>query len=256
VRRTHLAPLLTSLAFILVLSVPAGAQTLHVFAAASLTDAFKNLGHAFEAHHPGVTVEFNFAGSQVLRTQIEQGAKADVFASADRAHVDALRAKELIEPPRVFTRNRLVVVTPALASHVGSLMDLARPGRKIVVAGSTVPAGRYTTQVLRNMTGSGLYGDDFQTRVQANVVSQESDVRAVLGKVAMGEADAGFVYQTDVEEGKVHVLTIPERLNVIAEYPISVVTGTQVAYLAKQFCTFVEGAEGQAILKKHGFMSR
>ena len=253
-RSTHLAPWI-ALALTFCLAVPARADTLHVFAAASLTDAFSEMGHAFESSHPGITIEFNFAGSQVLRTQIEQGAQADVFASADRVHADVLRAKELLEPSHVFTRNRLVVVTPLKASRIQTLVDLARPGRKIVVAGPTVPAGRYTVLVLRNMTGSGLYGDDYQARVQANVVSQESNVRAVLGKVAMGEADVGFVYRTDVKDGKVHVLDIPGRLNVIAEYPIGVVAGTQAGELAKQFVAFVDGPEGHAILQKHGFMN-
>ena len=252
-RSIHLVPSCLALVLTICLALPSRADTLHVFAATSLADAFSEMGQAFEASHPRSTVEFNFAGSQVLRTQIEQGAQADVFASADRAHADALRAKEWLGPYHVFTRNRLVVVTPMNGSRIGALIDLARPGRKIVVAGPTVPAGRYTVEVLRNMTGSGLYGDDYQTRVQANVVSQESNVRAVLGKVAMGEADAGFVYQTDAKSGKVRIFDIPVRLNVIAEYPIGVVTGTQVLGLATQFIQFVDGAEGQAILQKHGF---
>jgi len=255
VRTTHLAPAWIALALTCCLAVSSRADTLHVFAAASLTETFSEMGHAFESAHPGTTVEFNFAGSQVLRTQIEQGAQADVFASADRAHADALRAKELLELSHVFTRNRLVVVTPLNASRIETLVDLARPGRKIVVAGSTVPAGRYTLQVLRNMAGSGLFGDDYQARVQANVVSQESNVRAVLRKVAMGEADAGFVYLTDAKGGNVHVLDIPSRLNVIAEYPIGVVAKTQAEELAKQFVAFVDGPEGHAILQKHGFMN-
>jgi molybdate transport system substrate-binding protein len=237
------------------LAAPSPADTLHVFAAASLTGAFSEIGKEFESTHPGLTVEFNFAGSQLLRTQIEQGAQADVFASADRAQADALRIKDLIEPPHVFTRNHLVVVTPIKASRVGSLIDLARPGRKIVVAGPTVPAGRYTLQLLRNLAGSGLYGDDYQARVQANVVSQESNVRAVLGKVAMGEADAGFVYRADVQDGRVRVLYIPDRLNVVAEYPIGVVVGSEAPGLAKEFVAFVDGPEGHSILLKHGFMN-
>jgi molybdate transport system substrate-binding protein len=255
VSRTHPVSSWIAVALTFLLAVPSWADTLHVFAAASLTDAFSEIAEAFETEHPGTKIEFNFAGSQVLRTQIEQGAKADVFASADRAHAEALRAKELLEPTHVFTRNRLVIVTPLEGSRVLTLIDLARPGRKIVIAGPTVPAGRYTVQVLRNMAGSGLYGDDYQARVQANVVSQESNVRAVLGKVAMGEADAGFVYRTDAKNGKVRVLDIPDRQNVIAEYPIGVVAGTQSAELAKQFVAFVDGPEGHAILQKHGFMN-
>lgn len=234
----------------------ARAETLRVFAAASLTEAFGEIGKAFEASHPGLTVEFNFAGSQVLRTQLEQGAEADVFASADRSHAESLKAGKLLPAYAIFTRNVPVVVVPVSGSPVTNLVDLARPGVTVVVAGPTVPVGRYTTQVLRNMAASGLYGDDYQTRVQANTVSQESSVRAVLSKVVLGEVDAGFVYRTDAltVPGKVRVLTIPDRLNVIAEYPIGVVAGSHAAGLAREFIAFVTGAGGRAILDARGFL--
>ena len=245
------------LGFVLALSFlgTAWAEPLRVFAAASLAEAFTEIGKTFEAAHPGVSVEFNFAGSQLLRTQIEQGAQADIFAAADRVHVDALREKGLLGEAPVFARNALVVVTPAEDARVRDLTDLARPGIKIVVAGPTVPVGRYTSQVLQKMTASGLYGDDFQTRVQAHVVSQETNVRAVLAKVALGEADAGFVYRTDLATAatKIRVLTIPERLNVVAEYPIGVLTRSSAAKLAAEFVRLVTGRKGQAILVKHGF---
>lgn len=231
-------------------------ENLRVFAAASLTEAFTEIGTAFEERHPDLTVEFNFAGSQVLRTQIEQGAGADVFVSADRVHAEALRAKDLIGGVEVVARNVLVVVIPAEAPRVTTLGDIARPGMKVVVAGPTVPVGRYTTQVLRKMAGSGLYGDDYQTRVQANVVSQESNVRAVLAKITLGEADAGFVYRTDAITAldKVQALTIPDRLNVVAEYPIGLVAGANAPELAREFIEFVQGPEGRAILDRFGFL--
>jgi molybdate transport system substrate-binding protein len=239
-----------------VVSNAAQGKTLHVFAAASLTEAFTEIGASFESGHPGATLEFNFSGSQVLRTQIEQGADADVFASADHVHAEALQEKELLGETSIFARNLLVVVTPAEDARVENLMDLARPGTKVVVAGSTVPVGRYTSQALRKLSGSGLYGDDYQTRVQANVVSQESNVRAVLAKVALGEADAGFVYVTDATTAadKITVLKIPDRLNVIAEYPIGIVAGAQAPDLARQFVEFVSGRDGQTILGKYGFL--
>jgi len=251
--RTRVVRISLPLIAAICLSAPAHGDTLHVFAAASLTDAFTEVGKAFEAEHPGVNVEYNFAGSQVLRTQIEQGAKADVFASADRVQGDVLEAKELLQASRVFTRNSLVVVTPREDSRVKNLADLARPHRKIVIASPTVPAGRYTAQVLRKMTSSGLFGDDYQNRVQANVVSQEPNVRSVLAKVVLGEADAGFVYRTDAQPAQVRVLTIPDQLNVIAEYPIGVVAGSPSPDLAAAFTAFVEGSVGQSILRKYGF---
>jgi molybdate transport system substrate-binding protein len=243
-------------ALAIALTCAADGQELHVFAAASLTEAFTEIGKTFEASHPGVHVELNFAGSQILRTQIEQGALADVFASADRAQAEALVEKDLLGKTSIFTRNVLVVVTPMDSARVRQLSDLARPNTKIVIAGPTVPVGRYTTQALRTMAGSGLYGDDYQTRVQTNVVSQESNVRAVLAKVALGEADAGFVYRTDAMTAatKVRLLAIPERLNVVAEYPIGILSRSPSQKLAGEFVHLVTGTEGQAVLGKFGFM--
>lgn len=240
----------------LLLAGTAWADPLRVFAAASLTEAFTEIGDGFEAAHPGVTVEFNFAGSQLLRTQIEQGAHADVFAPADRAHAKALEEKGLLENTVLFARNVLVAVTPAKGGKARTLIDLAKPGVKIVVAGPTVPVGGYTIQMLKSMTGSGLFGDNYQGRVQANVVSLESNVRAVLAKVTLGEADAGFVYRTDAMTAgdKVRVLVIPDSLNVIAEYPIGVVHGSAAAVLSREFIDAVTGPEGQAVLARHGFL--
>ncbi|HJS59356.1 MAG TPA: molybdate ABC transporter substrate-binding protein [Vicinamibacteria bacterium] len=233
----------------------ASAETIRVFAAASLMEAFRDMAALYELQHAGDAIELNFAGSQVLRTQIEQGASADVFASADLVHAEVLKAAGLLGPYMVFARNRLVVVVPAASPRVKGLQDVARPGVKVLVAGPTVPVGRYTTQALARLGAAGLYGDDFQTRVRANVVSQETNVRAVLAKVGLGEADAGFVYITDAATAaqKVQVIDIPERHNVIAEYPIGVVTKSAAATQAKAFSDLVLGPEGQAILRKYGF---
>jgi molybdate transport system substrate-binding protein len=232
----------------------ASAEVLRVSAAASLTEAFSEAALIYERTHAGDRVELNFAGSQVLRTQIEQGAPADVFASADLVHADALVRSGLLGPTRVFARNRVVVVAPAGEGKLRSLQDLARPGLKLVLAASTVPVGRYTTQVLGKLGAAGLYGDDFQARVQANVVSQETNARAVLAKVALGEADAGFVYATDAATSdKVRMIDVPQRYNVVAEYPIGVLTKSPLPAQAKAFVELVLGAEGQAILRKRGF---
>ena len=230
------------------------AETVRVFAAASLTDAFRDVAALFEKRHAGDSVELNFAGSQLLRTQIEQGAPADVFASADLVHADALKAAGLLSRYTIFARNRVVVVVPAGSPRVKRLQDVARPEVKVLVAGPTVPVGRYTTQVLAKLAAAGLYGDDFQSRVQANVVSQETNVRVVLSKVALGEADAGFVYVTDAAAAtqKVTTIDIPERYNVVSEYPIGLVT-KRAAAQAQAFVDLVLGQEGQAILGKYGF---
>jgi molybdate transport system substrate-binding protein len=230
------------------------AETLHVFAAASLSEAFREIGAAFERAHPGDTVELNFAGSQVLRMQIEQGAGADVFASADLVHANLLRTNRLLSEPRVFTRNRLVVIVPVEGKRVKALSDIAKPGVKLVVAGDTVPAGRYAKQVVAQLGASGLYGADFVAGFEANVVSQETNVRAVQAKVALGEADAGIVYVTDAAgDDRVRTIAIPERYNVVAEYAIGVVVNSPAESAAESFVAFVLGAKGQAVLVKHGF---
>ena len=232
-------------------SGPAPAGTVRVFAASSLTEAFGEMAAAFEAEHPGTKVELTFAGSQVLRTQIEQGAPADVFASADREHADALVRAGILGPPRVFARNALVVVVPSEGARVASLADLARPGTRIVLAGPRVPAGRYATEALRGLDAPAGLGTGFGVRVRANVVSEETNVRAVLSKVVLGEADAGFAYATDAASAasKVRVLELP--VDVVAEYPIGVLR--RAALPSAAFVDLVLGERGQAILRRHGF---
>jgi molybdate transport system substrate-binding protein len=242
------------------LAAPAGASvaptgssgTVRVLAASSLTEAFAEIAAAFEAGNPGTRVELSLAGSQVLRTQVEQGAEADVFASADREHADALVRQGLLRPTRIFARNSLVVVVPGQAARVASLADLARPGTRVVVADPAVPAGRYAAEALRRLDAEGGLGTGFGPRVRANVVSEETNVRAVLSKVVLGEADAGLVYATDAAAaaGKVRVLELP--VSVVAEYPIGVLAGAR-SPAAAAFVDLVLGERGQAILRQHGF---
>ena len=241
-------------------SLPSQAETVRVFAASSLTEAFQDIGSLYQEAHPGDKVEFNFAGSQTLRTQIEAGAPADVFAAADHVHLDALKAKGWVGPDTVFARNRLVVVTPAAGPAVQRLVELTRSGTRIVVADANVPVGRYTNQVIAKMHRSGLYGDDFLERFLANVVSQETNVRAVLAKVGLGEVDAGVVYATDAQTAadKLRTLEIPKHMNIIAEYPIAVVTsGAEKRSAAKaaavRFVALVRSEPGRALLVKRGF---
>jgi molybdate transport system substrate-binding protein len=148
-----------------------------------------------------------------------------------------------------------VVVTPRKDPKVKSLGDLARPDVRVVIADGNVPVGRYTTQVLGKMSRSGLFGDDFQKRVTANIVSQETNVRAVLAKVSLDEVDAGFVYATDAQTSaeKTIALEIPDRMNVIADYPMAVLSTTGAKEQAARFMALVLGTEGQAILVKRGF---
>jgi molybdate transport system substrate-binding protein len=234
---------------------PTTSRKLTVFAAASLTDAFKELGKAFEASHPDVTVTLNFAGSQTLRTQIEQGAQADIFASANTKEMDTLVSEGFVAQgaPQVFLSNQLVVILPAKnPAGLQGLEDLAKPGVKLVLAAEDVPAGNYARQALDLMDAK--FGNGYKASVLANVVSNEEDVKQVVAKVQLGEADAGIVYMSDaIAAPELKTIEIPADLNVIAEYPISVVAKTPNPDLTAPFIAFVLSPDGQAILQKWGF---
>ena len=237
-------------------SAPA-AQTLTVFAAASLTQAFGNIGKAFEAANPGVTVTLNFAGSQVLQTQIQQGAPADVFASASGTNMDALVTAGFVDKaaPQIFVTNKLIVILPpSNPANVQTLQDLAKSGLKIVLEDPSVPAGKYSRQILDNMSKDPTYGTDFSTKVLANVVSNETDVKQVVSKVQLGEGDAGIVYISDgIAAPTLKTIYIPDALIVIAKYPIAPLLKSANPDLAAKFVTYVLSADGQATLKKWGF---
>ena len=231
------------------LSLTARAETLTVFAASSLTEAFTELATEFEAEYPDTDVVLNFAGSSTLATQLEQGAPADLFASADLANL----LRVVPEGDAVlFATNRMVVVVPE-ESPVETLQDLATQDYLLVLAGESVPAGRYANEVLENL--SALYGADYTEQVRSHLVSLETNVRQVATKVALGEADAALVYATDAAtlEG-VRVLEIPDPYNVTALYPLAIVPESQHVELAETFVDFVLG-EGQAVLRDYGFSS-
>jgi len=232
-----------------------GLRTLTVYAAASLTDAFTEIGKAFEASNSGVTVVFNFGGSQNLRTQIEQGAPADVFASATTKEMDTLIAQNMVKAgaPKVFLTNRLVVILPKdNPAGVASLEDLSNPGLKLVLAAEEVPAGRYAREMLDNL--NTLFGADYKDKVLANVVSNEDNIRQAVTKVQLGEADASIVYVSDaVATPDLQKIEIPADVNVIAEYPIALLVESANSDLANEFVVYVLSPEGQATLKKWGF---
>lgn len=232
---------------------PARAETLTIFAAASLSGAFEEIAGLYRTEHPSDRVELSFAGSQVLRTQIEQGARTDVFASADPLHMTALRQRGLIGVDSVFARNRLVVITPASDSTIRKLADLERSDTRLVIADARAPLGRYTQEMIDKLD-RGLR-DGFRKRVFANLVSLESSARGVLAKVALGEADAGVVYRSDAEgaRGSVRRIEIPEVWNVVSDYPIAVLTESRSRAAARAFVALVLEARGRAILERHGF---
>jgi molybdate transport system substrate-binding protein len=232
-------------------------HSLTVFAAASLTEAFGAIGRLFEQRHPGVSVRLNFAGSQVLATQLEQGARADVFASADQRWMRyAAENRLLAGAPVTFARNRLVVVLPrSNPAGIERLQDLARPGVKLVLAGRQVPVGAYSREMLVRLAHAPGFPAGYDQQVLANLVSEEENVRGVAAKVQLGEADAGVVYQTDVTASMrpdVRLLEIPDRYNPTAEYPIAAVAGGAGSEAA-EFIALVLSAEGQRLLARQGF---
>lgn len=229
--------------------------TLTVSAAASLTQAFTEIGQAFEASQPAVQVVFNFGASSTLRAQLLEGAPADVFASANPDQMQLAVDGGAIGPQAaaVFASNALIIVTPAdNPAGLSGPVELATPGLKLVLAAPEVPAGAYAQQVLELMAAD--FGAAFLRGVQANVVSLEDSVRGVLGKVALGEADAGIVYASDAFAAPdLLVIPIAAEYNVLAEYPLAVTTSSPQPELANEFVAFVLSPEGQAILRKWGF---
>lgn len=226
----------------------AGGRDLVVFAAASLTEAFGQIGSAFEDRHADVRVRFNFGPSDGLATQIREGAPADVFASASERWMDAVAGEGLLDRA-VFARNRLAILVPRdNPARIGGVGDLARPGIRLVVAAPDVPAGEYARLALAN---AGILD-----RAETNVVSNEEDVKGVVQKVALGEADAGIAYATDVTDavaGEVVAVAIPADVNVIARYPIAALRSSNLEDVARRFVAFVLGP-GQRVLRGAGFL--
>lgn len=221
-----------------------------VFAAASLTDAFKALAKDFKKEHPKLDVKLNFAGSQSLRTQIENGASPQVFASANPKHMNALRKQKLVDEPAIFVHNELVIVVPmANPAGITSLGELPK-AKRIVLAGKNVPAGSYADKMLAR--AGSEYGADFTVRVHKQVVSRENHVRQTLQKVVLGEADAAIVYATDAASAKdkVKIIAIPKQHNVVASYPIATLKGSKAG---KVFVDYVLSEAGRAKLKEFGF---
>jgi molybdate transport system substrate-binding protein len=214
-----------------------------VFAAASLTAAFNELGPQFTAANGGTKVTFNFAGSQALANQIRQAAPADVFASADVPNME--KVEDLVGSPQVFASNLLqIVVEKGNPKGVKGLDDLAGGDLKVVLAAEEVPAGKYAKQILD------------RAGVSVRPVSLEDNVKAVVTKVSLGEADAGIVYVTDVSAGgdRIDGVDIPTEANVVATYPIATVKASGNQQQAQAFVNLVLSDQGQQVLQKYGFL--
>ena len=233
------------------------AGELAVYAAASLKDAFGTIRADFERAHPGTSVVSSFDASTALRAQIEQGAPADVFASADMKNPQALADEGLTTgPPTPFAGNRLTIVVPSgNPGAIGSAYDLARPGIKIVAAGEEVPITKYAAQVVANLAAQPDAPCDFAASYAVNIVSREDNVRQVLAKIELGEGDAAIVYVTDaVAAGSVETVVIPDAANVTATYGAVVIGGSPSQVLASDFMAELIGPTGQATLASFGFL--
>jgi len=227
---------------------------LTVFAAASLTKVFPEIGAKFSQAHPGTTFKYSFGGTDTLAAQIQQGAPADVFAGASTKYGDELSSKGLIDTPQNFCTNTLVVVVPASnPAKIKSPKDLSQSGIKLVIGDASVPIGSYTREVLTNL--DSIYGSGYSDKVLANVVSEEPDVTSIISKVEAGEADAGFVYITDAlaAGSQVKAIMLPTAAQATAVYPIATVKSSKEATLAQQFVEFVLAPQAQSMLKEAGF---
>jgi len=236
-----------------------GPTTLRVYAAASLTEAFGELGRQLERARPGLKVRMSFAGSQQLASQLEQGAGADVFASADMRWMDDVRSHGLLGgEPALFAHNRMVVIVPATnPARIAGLPALARRGVKLLLCGDAVPAGHYARVILKNLGADPGFPPDFGARALQNVVSEEENVRSVVAKVQLGEADAGFVYRSDVNANLrryVKTLELPLAANVLADYPIATLRSASNAAAAQAFVELVLSDAGQQVLERYGLL--
>lgn len=229
----------------------APSRTLAVFAASSLTEAFAELEAELERAEPGLDVVVSTGGSQALRVQIEQGAPADVFASANAEHIDALVSAGLVKQSLPFAEGELVLVVPAAnPAGLASLEDLPT-ARRIVLGSPEVPVGQYARTLLE--LADGRYGAGFRARVEERVVSLEPNVRQVLAKVELGEADAAIVYRSDVIASRaVTVIAIPTELAVPARYYVGAITDAAEADAAERFVERLRSPAGRAVLERHG----
>jgi len=233
-------------------------KELTVFCAASLTGAFGEIGHIYK-NETNISVVFNFDGSQVLRTQIENGAYADIFVSANKKQMNTLKNEGFMNNSSitVFTKTKPVIIVPKdNPAKIQNISNLAKPGLKIVIGTKDVPIGDYTLQILAKLANDSAFGPGFTKKVMANVVSNETNVNYITSKVALGEADAGIAYKSDITRDlktKIMKIEIPEKYNVIAEYPTGILKQSRYPNEAEQFMDLVKSDKGLAILEKYDF---
>lgn len=230
---------------------------LTVYGAASLKGALEKAKAAYETANPDTKLTISTDSSSALETQIEQGAPADVFLSADRINPRKLVDAGLADgDPVTFASNKLTIVVPAdNPAGITSPADLARSGVKVIVAGDTVPITKYATQVVANLATEAGYSADFVAAYTANIASREDNVKAVIAKIELGEGDAAFVYVTDAKaSSKVTTIDVPDTSNVPATYDGVVVKASRNAAAARAFLDWFAGPDGQALLSGLGFL--
>ncbi|AIE83642.1 molybdate ABC transporter substrate-binding protein [Fimbriimonas ginsengisoli] len=227
-------------------------RTLNVFAAASLKESFTELARKYEAAHPGLSIRLSFAGSQALAAQIGHGAPADVFASASAKNLESVSYDK--SSYRVFVLNKLEIAVRKGLPGIRTVSDLARV-RNLVVADPAVPVGGYTESFLAK--AGAAYGSGWEQSVRSHIVSREADVKSVLAKVRLGEADAGIVYASDVRSarGQLGEIGIPGNLNETAKYPVAIPSSAENRNDAKHFIHFILDADAQRVLELNGFVS-
>jgi len=236
---------------------PQSKTTIRIMAAASLTEVFNELKMEFKKRNPALEIEVNYAGSQALAKQIELGAEADIYASANVVYMKRLEEKNLVIKPTVFARNKLIIGIFHGMDRIQSLADLLQEDVRLVIADQSVPVGRYTIKMLSRLGDSKKLTDNFKEKFLDSVVSKELDVKSVVRKIELGVVDAGVIYQTDVTEqnaDKIKTIKIDDQYNVIAMYPIAILKEAEHKKMSRKFLQFLYSQKGGEILEKYGFM--
>ena len=235
-------------------------QELTIYAAASLAEAFTRLGEVFESSHPNVEVVISFAGSQQIAQQLSQGAPGDLFASANAKQMENVisAGRVMSGADQEFIQNQLMVILPGdNPGNIAGVRDLIKPGLRLILADKSVPVGLYSQEMLERANQQIGFGEDYKEKVLDNVVSYEENVRAVLTKITLGEADAGIVYVSDAAGAQgedIRMIPIPEEINVTASYYIAPLRDSSEKDLGLDFIALVLSPEGQDILNGYGFM--
>jgi molybdate transport system substrate-binding protein len=242
---------------IILLPSLAQAAELSIFAASSLTEALREVTQAYQARYPADNIVLHFAGSQSLATQIEQGAPADLFISANTSAMQRLQKNGLVEKPRPLLHNRLVLaVQPELKDRLASIKDLSQNNLLLVIGNRQVPVGKYTRQLFANLSADPEYGTDLIDKISKNIVSEENMVKAIVAKLLLDEVDAGIVYQSDLHSAtaqRLLAIPLPAQHNPLATYPVAMTTGRQAD--CDQLLAFLLSAEAQQLFASHGFIN-